>query len=146
MSRCSSSLLFSFLHTISYIMVGRQIISSPIFNAKGKLSTTMKRNLLVRGGGGLQVRDCLSRFGWDGTKPVVSSILSLDPDSGVVRGARFGTWGEGPVVKFKAGELWGGVTEDISFAVNFSDLSVLEWKTTGEERNQTVWMDRMVLF
>ena len=122
-------------------MVGRQLIVSLIFNAKGKLSTSMKRNLMVRGGGGVQLGDCLSRHGWDGSAPAATVILTLDPESGIIRGARFGTIGKGPEVCFKAGDLWGEARDDIMIKVKFSDLSTVSWITTGERRNQSEWLD-----
>ena len=121
-------------------MVGRQLITSPLFQAKGKLSPTLMRNLLVRGGG-ILVNDLLQRFGVKDGAPVAATVVTLDPGTGQVRGVRFETRGEGPEVSFKASELWSGVTEDIQIKVKLNDLSVLKWLTVGEKRNQTEWLD-----
>ena len=53
------------------------------------------------------MEDCLRRFGWDGLGAVVTPILTVNPESGMVLGARFDTRGKGPEVKFRASELWG---------------------------------------
>ena len=58
-------------------MVGRQIIASPLFSSKGKLSPTLMRSLMVRGGG-LMLNDCLQRFGWLETDPVLTTVVTTD--------------------------------------------------------------------
>ena len=92
-------------------------------------------------GRGIQVDDTLRRFGWDGTGAVATPILTINPESGVVVGARFETRGRGPQVKFRASELWNDVTEDALVTLNFPDLSRLEWRQAGDSRNQSNWLD-----
>ena len=121
-------------------MVGRQVIVSPLFRNKGKLSPLMMKKLTVRGGG-IQVNDALERFGWDPNTPVATTVMSLDESSGAVKGVRFETRGQGPEIKFKARELWQGADENVTVKIKFSDLSRLPWVTLGDKRNQTEWMD-----
>ena len=120
-------------------MVGRTLITSPLFSTKGKLSPTLKQNLLVRGGG-VMVNDLLKRFGVAEGSPVVATVVTLDPGTGAIKGMRYETRGKGPEVCFKAGELWPDVAENIQMKIKLSDLSVLRWLTVGERRNQTEWM------
>ena len=87
-------------------MVTRQTISSDFFASRGRISPVLLRSLLVRGRG-VQVDDTLRRFGWDGVSAMVTPIMSVDPESGVVTGARLNMRGRGPEVKFRAKELWG---------------------------------------
>ena len=124
----------------SKIMVGRQMIVSPVFKARGKLSVSMMRNLLVRGGG-IQVSDTLQRFGWGGEEPVVATVVTLEPDSGRIRGLRYVTKGKGPEIKFKAKELWPNISEDITVKIKLTDLAIINWSTEGEKRNQSEWLD-----
>ena len=121
-------------------MVGRQIIVAETLKGKGKLSRTMMRNLLVRGSG-LQVDDTLQRHGWSSESPVATSVITLEETSGAIRGIRYETRGQGPVIAFKARELWPGADERVSIKIKFSDLSRLVWVTEGESRNQTSWLD-----
>ena len=121
-------------------MVGRQVIVSPLFRNKGKLSPLMMKKLTVRGGG-IQVNDALERFGWDPNTPVATTVMSLDESSGAVKGVRFETRGQGPEIKFKARELWQSADENVMIKIKFSDLSRLPWVTLGDKRNQTEWMD-----
>ena len=116
------------------------MILSPVFKAKGKLSVSMMRNLLVRGGG-LQISDTLQRFGWNGEEPVVATVVTLEPDTGVIRGLRYETRGVGPEIKFKAKELWPSVTEDMLVKIKLTDLGIINWATVGEKRNQSEWID-----
>ena len=73
----------------------RQTILSPFFNSKNKLSPTIIRSLLVQGGG-IQVDDALRRFGWTSPEPVVTTVMTSDPDSGTIRGVRYKTRGAIP--------------------------------------------------
>ena len=121
-------------------MVARQVISSEFFASRSKISPRLMRSLLIRGRG-VQVEDCLRRFGWDGLGAVVTPILTVNPESGMVIGARFDTRGKGPEVKFRASELWGEVEEDAVVTLKFPDLSKIIWRGDGEFRNQSEWLD-----
>ena len=120
-------------------MVGRQTIVSPLFNSKGKLSVALMRSLMVRGGG-LPVNDCLQRFGWSDNDPVVTTVMTTDIDSGSIRGVRYETRGQGPIIKFPASQLW-ETEEDVTVTIKLSDLSILTWQREGEYRNQTEWLN-----
>ena len=102
------------------------------------------KKLMVRGGG-IQVNDTLERMGWNGNTGVVTTVMSVDDSSGVVRGVRFETRGTGPEVKFKARDLWSNTDCDVSVTIKLNDLSRLTWLTEGERRNQTEWMDSSVV-
>ena len=121
-------------------MVGRQLIVSPIFQSKGKLSTSMLRNLHIRGACTI-ISDTLQRFGWGGTDPVAATVITLEPDTGAIRGLRYETRGAGPEITFRACELWPAVSEDITLKIKLRDLSILSWVKEGEKRNQTEWLD-----
>ena len=125
-------------------MVNRQRIESPLFLGKGRLNTLAMKKLMVRGGG-IQVNDTLERMGWNPDKGVVTTVMSVDDSSGVVRGVRFETRGPGPEVKFKARDLWSNADSDVSVTIKLNDLSRLTWLTEGEKRNQTEWMDSSVV-
>ena len=118
----------------------RQTISSPFFNSKSKLSPTMMRSLLVRGGG-IQVDDALRRFGWTSPEPVATTVMTCDPDSGSIRGVRYETRGATPEIKFKAEELWTTAEKGVQVTLKFNDLSTLNWLSQGPTRNQTTWLD-----
>ena len=115
-------------------MVARQVISSEFFASRSKISPRLMRSLLIRGRG-VQVEDCLRRFGWDGLGAVVTPILTVNPESGMVIGARFDTRGKGPEVKFRASELWSEVEEDAVVTLMFPDLFKIIWRGEGEFRN-----------
>ena len=117
-------------------MVGRQTIVAATLKGKGKLSRTMMRNLLVRGSG-LQVDDTLQRYGWSGESPVATSVITLEETSGAIRGIRYETRGQGPVIAFKARELWPGADKRVTIAINFNDLSRLVWATEGDMRSSS---------
>ena len=121
-------------------MSSRQLITSPLFHKKGRLSTLLMKRLLVRGGG-VHIADTLERHGWSGDNPVATTVATVDPVSGVIQGFRFETRGQGPVVRFPAVELWPGVEEDIMVHIKLHDLSRLTWLTLGEASNQTNWID-----
>ena len=118
----------------------RQTIVSPLFRNQGKLSPLMMKKLTIRGGG-IQLDDCLQRFGWSPNKGVATTVMTIDEDSGAVKGVRFECRGQGPQIKFKAKELWANVNEDITVVIKVSDLSRLPFLTVGDRRNQTSWMD-----
>ena len=121
-------------------MVGRQLIVSPIFQSKGKLSTSMLRNLHIRGAGTI-ISDTLQRFGRGSTDPVAATVVTLEPDTGAIRGLRYETRGAGPEITFRACELWPAVSEDVTLKIKLRDLSILSWVKEGEKRNQTEWLD-----
>ena len=121
-------------------MAGRQVIVSSLFNIRGALSRNMMRNLMIRGGG-VQVDDALPRHGWSEESPVATTVVTLEADSGAIRGIRYETRGKGPIIQFKASELWLGGDEKVTVKVKFEDLSTLPWMTEGEVRNQTKWQD-----
>ena len=118
----------------------KQTISSPFFKSRNKLSPIMMRSLLVRGGG-IQVDDALRRYGWTSPEPVVTTVMTSDPDSGAIRGVRFETRGATPEIKFKAEELWTEAQKGVQVALKFDDLSTLNWLSQGPNRNQTTWLD-----
>ena len=120
-------------------MVGRQAIVSDIFNNKGKLSRNMLRNLMIRGGG-VQVDDTMQRFGWGGEQPAATTVLTIDIKSGGIKGARWETRGEGPVVQFRASELWSGASQKVQLKLKFQDLSRVTWPAEGDCRNQSKWI------
>ena len=68
------------------------------------MSTTLMRSLMIRGSG-IQVDDCLRRFGWNGDQAVLTTIMTLNAESGTVAGVRFESRGQGPKVAFKARDL-----------------------------------------
>ena len=86
------------------------------------------------------VNDCLQRFSWSMDDPVLTTIATIDSDSGAIRGMRYATRGPGPKLRFSAAELW-TTSEEISIEINLSDLSVLPWLAEGNVRNQTSWLD-----
>ena len=112
---------------------------SEIFKKKGKLSRSMLRNLMVRGGG-VQVDDTLQRFGWAGEEPAVTTVLSIDGQSGAIRGARYEARGRGPTIQFRASELWTGGSDKIMVKLKFDDLSRVSWPAQGDSRNQSEWI------
>ena len=116
------------------------MIASPIFRARGHLSKITMRNLLMRGSG-VVINDCLERHGWGRSDPVATTVVTLEPESRIVRGVRFETRGNGPEVKFKMSDLWSVVTENIEVRIKFDDFSIFPWVTTGEKRNQREWLD-----
>ena len=121
-------------------MPAKQTISSPFFSSRNRISPVLLRSLLVRGRG-VPISDCLRRYGWDGRAAVATPVLTVDADSGKVSGARFETRGVGPEVKFRASELWGEQEEDTLVTIKFPDLSYVEWRVTGDNRNQSSWLD-----
>ena len=118
-------------------MVNRQRIESPLFQGRGRLNLLTMKKLMVRGGG-IQINDTLERMGWDANTGVVTTVMSVDDSSGVVRGVRFETRGPGPEVKFKARDLWSNSDSEVSVTIKLNDLSRLPWLTEGERRNQRI--------
>ena len=112
---------------------------SDIFKKKGKLSKNLLRNLMVRGGG-LQVDDTLQRFGWSGEEPAVTTILTIDGQSGAIRGARYEARGRGPTIQFRASELWTEGSDKVQVKLRFEDLSRVSWPSEGDFRNQSKWV------
>ena len=116
------------------------MIASSLFSKRGKMSPSLMRSLMVRGSG-IQVDDCLRRFGWDGAEGVIATVCNINSDTGTVTGVRFESRGKGPEVTFRAKDLWKGADDDISVKLSFSDLSQVKWKAQGSSRNQSSWMD-----
>ena len=107
---------------------------------RGKLSPMMLRGLMIRGGG-IHVDDALRRFGWDGEGAVGTTVMTTNADNGAVAGVRFETRGVGPMVTFKAKDLWSGADAGTSVTVKIGDMAVARWRTEGDGRNQCCWMD-----
>ena len=120
--------------------MGRQIIASQLFAARGKPSRQQYGRLLVRGGGE-PVADALTRMGWDGVKPVATTVIIVDPVSGAIRGARWVTKGQLGDVKVAAKEIFSNSPPDVTMILKFDDIGTLTWLATGEKRNQTTWID-----
>ena len=121
-------------------MVNKQVISSPLFAKRRKLSPTLMRTLLIRGGG-INVDDCLRRFGWDGIGATITTVMNINVEAGTVSGVRFESRGQGPNVTFRAKDLWRTAEDGISVTLKLHDLSELEWNSEGRVRNQTKWLD-----
>ena len=119
----------------------RMVIASELFKQRGPLNKATLNSLHVRGGG-VQVDDALGRWGWNGTAPVVTSVITIDHATAVVRGTRFETRGglEHPV-KIKASELWPGATEGVEIHLRFSNLGIIDWVTQGDFRNVSHWLE-----
>ena len=122
-------------------MVNKQTIVSDLFKGKGKLSKSMKRNLMIRGSG-VQVDDTLQRYGWEGEEPAVTTVITLEAETGNIRGIKYETRGKGPTITFKARELWPEANERISVNLKIDNLSKLKWSTEGMMRNQTAWLGK----
>jgi hypothetical protein len=120
--------------------MGRQLIASGLFAARGKASRQQYGRLLVRGGG-VPVADALVRTGWDGIKPVATTVITVDPSSGAVRGVRFETKGKLGDIKFKAKDLFVDALPDTTIHIAFDDIGALTWLATGDMRNQSTWAD-----
>ena len=118
----------------------RQMINSALFSNRNTLSANLMSKLVVRGGGA-KVDEALKRFGWDGSSPVISTILTTNIATGVIRGAWFETMGKLEDIKFQAGDLWLGAESGISARISFPNLGILNWNTVDEIRNQTTWID-----
>ena len=68
--------------------------------------------------------------------PVITTVFTTDIESGMIRGVRYETRGQGPVLKFPASELW-QTEENVTVTLKLPDLSILTWQTEGEYKNQT---------
>ena len=121
-------------------MTSRQVISSPFFSSRSRISPTLLRSLLVRGSG-IQIDDTLRRLGWDGSSAVATPVLTVGVELGRVSGARFETRGHGPEVKFNAADLWEGVTTGVLVTVKLDNMSMVQWRSEGIGRNQSEWME-----
>lgn len=119
----------------------RQVIASELFRQRGPLTRATLASLHVRGSG-VQVDDALGRKGWDGVEPVLTTVMTVDPATAVVRGTRYETRGGlENVVKFKAPELWVGASEGIEVHVKLDDLGIVKWVTEGDVRNVSHWLE-----
>ena len=119
----------------------RMAIASELFRQRGPLNKATLNSLHVRGGG-VQVDDALGRWGWGGTEPVVTTVITIDHATAVVRGTRYETRGslESPV-KIKASELWPGATEGVEVHLKFTNLGIINWVSQGDVRNISHWME-----
>jgi len=97
-------------------------------------------SLLVRGGG-VQISDALQRHRWDGIQPFATTVLTVEPMSGAVRGSRFETRGALGDITFNARDLFLEADPLAVVTLTFKDLGILTWLSTGETRNQTCWVD-----
>ena len=120
-------------------MVGQTIVSD-IFKKQTKMGVQKMSQLLVRGGG-IQINDALNRLGWSNDEPVLTTVLSCEIDSGVVRACRFETRGDLGTILFGAKELWPNAQHSVSVSINLGDLSVITWPMAGDNRNQSAWID-----
>ena len=119
----------------------RMAIASELFRQRGPLTKATLASLHIRGAG-VQVDDALGRKGWDHEGPVVTTVMTVDPNTGVVRGTRYETRGsiDNPL-KFKASELWVGASEGIEVTIKLTDLGIIKWVTEGEVRNLSYWIE-----
>ena len=117
-----------------------QTIHSPRFLIRGKMTPVLFNRLLVRGGG-VHVSDALRRHQWDGQQPYATTIITVDPTSGAIRGARWETRGNLGSVSFNAKDLFAGADPACTITLDFPDLGVLTWISEGDTRNQSTWMD-----
>lgn len=119
----------------------RMVIASELFRRRGPLTKPTLASLHVRGAG-VQVDDALGRKGWDGEAPVVTTVMTVDPNTGVVRGTRYETRGslDSPV-KLKASELWVGASEGVEVNIKLNNLGIIKWVTEGDVRNLSHWIE-----
>ena len=117
------------------------MVASQLFQQRGPLTRAVLSSLHIRGSG-VQVDDALMRWRWDGAEPAVTTVITVDPDTAMVKGSRYETRGSLPhVVKIKASELWAGAKEGIDVHIRFSDLGIIKWATEGEVRNLSHWIE-----
>ena len=121
-------------------MVNKQVIASSLFSKRGKLPPTLMRSLYIRGSG-IHVDDCLRRFGWDGAGAAITTVININGEAGTVAGVRFESRGRGPVVTFKASDLWKDADSDVTVKISIDNLSLIKWRTQGNSRNQSHWLD-----
>ena len=117
-----------------------QVIASDLFGKRSKISSRIKGQLLIRGGG-VMVDDALRRFGWASPDPVVTSVLTCEIGSGVVRASRFETRGSLGSITFGAKELWSEAESGVTVSIKLDDLSVVTWPAVGAVRNQSEWLE-----
>ena len=120
-------------------MVNKQVIASPHFVNRGKMSPTLMRSLMIRGSG-IQVDDSLRRFGWNGSSAVLTTVMTVNVEAGTIAGVRFESRGQGPEVNFKAKDLWSQADADVTVNLKI-DLNNVKWRSEGRTRNQSTWMD-----
>ena len=119
----------------------RMLVASQLFQQRGPLSRAVLSSLHIRGSG-VQVDDALMRWRWDGVEPAVTTVITVDPGTAMVKGSRYETRGSLPhVVKIKASELWAGAKEGIEVHIKFSNLGIIKWTTEGEVRNLSHWIE-----
>ena len=118
----------------------RQTIVSALMNKRRRIPETALRSLVVRGGG-ILVDDSLARRGWQGSDPVITTLLTCNIESGAVLGARYETRGALKDMVFKAEELWPGALKGATVTIRFEDLSCVDWNPEGDNRNQSQWLD-----
>ena len=106
------------------------MIASSLFSKRGKMSPSLMRSLMVRGSG-IQVDDCLRRFGWDGAEGVIATMCNINSKTGTVTGVRFKRRGKGWEINLWAKDLWKGADDDLSVRLSFSNLSQVKWKLRG---------------
>ena len=71
----------------------RQIIASQLFAARVKPSRLQFGRLLVRGRG-KPVADAMTKMGWDGAKPVATTVITVDLTSGAILVGRWVSKGQ----------------------------------------------------
>ena len=69
--------------------------------------------------------DTLQRYGWVGESPAATFIITLEETSVAMRGIQYETKGQGPLIAFKARELWPGADKRVSIKNSFNNLSRL---------------------
>ena len=72
-----------------------QIIASELFNVRGPMPESMRRDLACRGSG-VALRDLLARHGWDTETGVAAVVATVTPGTGKIQGLRWATCG--PVI------------------------------------------------
>jgi len=118
----------------------RQSIVSALLSKRRRIPETALRSLVVRGGS-IPVDDSLARHGWQGSDPVIATLLTCNIESGDVLGARYETRGSLKDMVFKAEELWPGALKGATVTIKFEDLSIFDWNPEGNNRNQSQWLD-----
>ena len=73
-------------------------------------------------GGGIPVDDSLARQGWQGSDPVIATLLTCNIESGAILGAWYETRGALKDMTFKAEELWPGALKGATVTIKFEDL------------------------
>ena len=109
----------------------KQLIASSLFDKRRRIPDGLLNSLIVRGGG-KHVSDRLASLGWNRSEPVASAVVTLDPDSGVVRGIRFETRGKLPEIRFPIKDLWMSASTGYFAVIRIDDMSTFKWMWTGE--------------